>query len=295
MSLTLNQAWEVRLKPLYIKYAENDRINLFRIINQFECNEIYNPNINVREIFEHMYKQTSHEGGITAKRQPNPFMIFRVALGITVSRKGIKLGDGTSQSRIAGLMWRGAIQHEKKNFETLSSKFRDLHKEKFPGYEYRPKARNPVSGTFVDINNNFGTRIDSNNQSMSQQPQISQQIRQIPKDNNATWDQTSSFLSFTGYTAGLDGLDSNFTIGGLQYQLQQEQTQFYQIPQFLLPEMYVPQTYLVPTELYPTNPLNKEININKVEYFQYAPPPSIAENCPTQYFDLNNEMNFHFG
>ncbi|CAB4416384.1 unnamed protein product [Rhizophagus irregularis] len=284
MSLTLNQAWEVRLKPLYIKYAENDRINLFRIINQFECNEIYNPNINEREIFEHIYKQTSHEGGITTKRQPNPFMIFRVALGITASRKGIELGDGTSHSKTAGLMWRGAIQHEKKNFETLCSKFRDLHKEMFPGYEYRPKARNPVSGTFVDINNNFGTRIDSNNQSISQQPQISQQIRQIPKDNNATWDQTSSFPSFTGYTAGLDGLDSNFTIGGLQYQLQQ----------FSLPEMYVPQTY-VPTELYPTNPLNNEINIYNVEYFQQAPPPSIAENCPTQYFDLNNGMNFHFG
>lgn len=290
MSLTLNQAWEVRLKPLYIKYAENDRINLFRIINQFECNEIYNPKIDVHEIFEHIYKQSSHEGGLTAKRQPNPFMIFRTALGITASRKCVKLRDGTCQSKIAGLLWRGATQHEKKNFETLSLKFKNLHKQKFPGYEYRPKARNPVSGTFVDMNNNFGTRIDPNNQSMSQQPQISQQIQQISKDNNATWDQTSSF-TFTGYAAGLEGLDSNFMIGGLQYQLQQEPTQFYQIPQFPLPEMYVPQTYL-PTEFYPTNPLNNEININKVEYFQQAPPPSIAENCP---LDLNNGMNFHFG
>ncbi|RGB40962.1 hypothetical protein C1646_811029 [Rhizophagus diaphanus] len=286
MSLTLNQAWEVRLKPLYSKY---DEINLFRIINQFECNEIYNPNINVTEIFELTYKKTSHEGGITAKRQPNPFMIFRAALGITAFRKGIELRDGICQSKIAGLLWRGAIPHEKKYFETLALKFKNLHKQKFPRYEYRPKARNPVSGTFVDMNNNFGTRIDSNNQSMSHQPQISQQSQQISKDNNATWDQTSSF-PFTSY-AGLDGLDSNFMIGDLQYQLQQEPTPFYQIPQFPLPEMY--QTYL-PTELYPTNPLNNEININNVEYFQQAPPPSIAENCSTQYFDLNNGMNVHF-
>ncbi|RGB35478.1 hypothetical protein C1646_699608 [Rhizophagus diaphanus] len=264
MTLSLNQSWEIRLKSLYIKYAEIDRINLFNIINQFES-------------------------GLTAKRQPNPFMLFRTALGITASRKCVKLRDGTCQSKIAGLLWRGAIPHEKKNFETLSLKFKNLHKQKFPGYEYRPKARNPVSGTFVDMNNNFGTRIDSNNQSMSQQPQISQQIQQISKDNNVTWDQTSS-LPFTNY-AGLDGLDSNFMIGGLQYQLQQEPTPFYQIPQFPLPELC--QTYL-PTELYPINPLNNEININKIDYFQQAPPPSIAENCPTQYIDLNNGMNFHF-
>lgn len=292
MSLLLSQTWEDRLKSHYTKYTEKERDDLFKIINQFECNEIYNPNINEHEIFEHIYKQSSHEGGMTAKRQPNPFMIFRTTLGITASRKSIKLGDGTFQSKTAGLLWRGAKQYEKRNFEILSSKFKDLHKIIFPAYEYKPRQRNPVAGTFVDMsNNNFGTRvIESNNQSMSQQSHISRQIQQISNDNsNATWDQTSLLPPLTNYT----GLDSNFMIGGWPYQLQQNPLSFCQIPQFPSAGLYAPQSYLPAEDLYQTNPLNNELNmLNKIDYFQQAPPPSIAENCPIQYFDINYGTNF---
>jgi hypothetical protein len=133
------------------KYTESERKTLIGIINQFDRNEIYNPNFNEREIFDHIYnKQGSHEGEITAKRQPNPFMIFKTTLGLTATRKVVKLGDGTTHSRIANLLWRGATPIEKKNFEELSGKFKKLHKERFPSYEYKPKQRSPVAGTFFE-------------------------------------------------------------------------------------------------------------------------------------------------
>jgi hypothetical protein len=309
--MSLNTAWERRFKSFYDnkKYTENDRKTLIGIINQFDCNEIYNPNFTEREIFDHIYnKQGSHEGEITAKRQPNPFMIFRTTLGLTATYKVVRLGDGTTHSKIAGLMWGGIMPIEKKNFEELSEKFKKIHKEKFPNYEYKPRQRNPVAGTFVEnmTKNNFES--ETNNQLMLQQPQIPQQIpqqiQQISKD--ITWDQPS----FSPY-----GLDANF-ITGLQYPIQQEPLTYYQfshlpfmaadssLNEMTLSEMLVS----LPAESYPTNQLNTlnkpdNFNLNYPSQatpslnkpnnfgFDYSPQetPFIAENFSNQFseYDIN--------
>ncbi|GBC10779.1 hypothetical protein RclHR1_00990012 [Rhizophagus clarus] len=279
--MSLNPVWENRLKSAkttFNNYTGNDKPALIGIINQFDRNEIFDHNINEYVIFDHIYKSNSHEGETTAKRQPNPFMIFRTVLGLIATRKQVKLGDGTSHSKIAGLMWGGATQREKKNFETLSSKFKNLHKERFPLYEYKPRQRNPVAGTFVEnmTKNNFED-FRRNNQSISQQPHIPQ-IQQISKDDNITWSQQSPII----YTE----VDPNFMIEGLPYQLAYYQ-QFAQ--QFPLPEVYAPQqSQYLPMDAYP---LNNDMN----KYFEQAPPPSIADNCPNEdinYFDVNHGILF---
>ena len=52
MSYSLSPDWESRLESFYDKdIYESNRTILFEIINQFDCDEIYNPNINEHEIF----------------------------------------------------------------------------------------------------------------------------------------------------------------------------------------------------------------------------------------------------
>ncbi|RIA91545.1 hypothetical protein C1645_821958 [Glomus cerebriforme] len=130
-----NSDWKNKLKS---SKGVLPKVEQIIIINKFNRDEIFNHNYDENKIFEHFYCNGNE---IRAKRQPNPFMVFRMVLGLTATSKKIKIGDGTLQSKIAGFMWGGATKSEKERFANLALKFKDLHKRKFPDYEYKPKSR----------------------------------------------------------------------------------------------------------------------------------------------------------
>ncbi|RIA88820.1 hypothetical protein C1645_773919 [Glomus cerebriforme] len=121
-----------------------------KIINNFIREEIFNHSYDESIIFNHLYLNKVNENEMKAKRQPNPFMIFRVVLGLIATTNSIKLGDGTLQSKIAGFMWGGAEKSEKERFENLATKFKLLHKQMFPDYEYKPKQKPQTVGTVFE-------------------------------------------------------------------------------------------------------------------------------------------------
>jgi hypothetical protein len=81
-------------------------------------------------------------------------VIFKAVLGIVAHNKNVKLGDGKLQSKLAGFIWAGASQEEKKKFIELAAEFKNFHKERFPEYEYKPRPRS-LGSTFIDIQPSF--------------------------------------------------------------------------------------------------------------------------------------------
>jgi hypothetical protein len=126
------------------KYPDKEQAST---IHNLRRDDIFYHKYTVENIFYHIYKGPSEK----AKRQPNPFMIFRAVLGLVAHNKNVKLGDGTLQSKLAGFIWAGASQQEKKRFENLASEFKTFHKTKFPKYEYKPKARSTAIA-FINVN-----------------------------------------------------------------------------------------------------------------------------------------------
>src|SRR6266536_64836 len=78
----------------------------------------------------------------------------RVDFGLVVNDKIKVIGDGTEQSKFAGLIWGGASQDERNKFKTFCSECKESHKQFYLGYVYRPIPRNPRNtkvGAVIDI------------------------------------------------------------------------------------------------------------------------------------------------
>jgi hypothetical protein len=105
------------------KYPDKEHAS---IIHNLRRDDIFRHKYTAENIFDHIYENSSEK----AKRQPNPFMMFRTVLGLVAHNKNVKLGDGTLQSKLAGIIWAGASQEEKKKFEDLAADFRSFEEKR---------------------------------------------------------------------------------------------------------------------------------------------------------------------
>jgi hypothetical protein len=268
--MSLNPDWAGKLISSNNELPDEKQIEIF---NRFKREDIFEHKYNSNDLFKVFYSKHKRP-----KRQPNAFMIMRAILGLVAEKQKIKgkLGDGKQQSKLAGLIWKGANENEQRKFRILAAQFKELHLEHFPSYSFKPRPRSSEIGAVVDIKTaeyyqnpssiSAALSIVTNDYSNSQpDPSIGLDIDSTTTNSYSSqqFDSPVNAYKQSG-TSPTDALDENTIINGY-------------------PEQQLdPQQQLDP----PVNTYD-EFDGNTFIY-GYNDTPSIAVNCPSFSFQDPN-------
>ncbi|CAG8515738.1 15882_t:CDS:1 [Acaulospora colombiana] len=129
------------------------------ILNRIDRDDIFNSTRYNSNFLFHMLLRRNNDPS-KVKRPPNPFIIVRTIFGLVANDNNISIGDGTSHSALAGLIWRSATQEEKARINRVFEEIKRMHRLMYPNYRYRPE-KNSMSGdrfsnkTAKDFENNI--------------------------------------------------------------------------------------------------------------------------------------------
>ncbi|GBB87287.1 hypothetical protein RclHR1_13720006 [Rhizophagus clarus] len=106
------------------------------LINQLDRRKIFPPSYNNPEELMNPSSKNRSKG---PPRPPNGFLLCRKNVHKEARLKGIC--NMRVISKVTGMLWRSASMEEKETYEKLSAQVTNLHSQKYPGYKYRPSAR----------------------------------------------------------------------------------------------------------------------------------------------------------
>ncbi|CAG8443354.1 13462_t:CDS:1 [Funneliformis caledonium] len=87
---------------------------------------------------EHLLND-SKRNKLRPPRPPNGFLLCRKNVHQEAKKRGIC--NMRVISKVTGMLWRAATLDEKEEYERLAIKVHNLHSQRYPGYKYRPAAR----------------------------------------------------------------------------------------------------------------------------------------------------------
>lgn len=105
------------------------------LINQLDRRKIFPPSYNNPEELINPSKNRSKG----PPRPPNGFLLCRKNVHKEARLRGIC--NMRVISKVTGMLWRSASMEEKETYEKLSAQVNNLHSQRYPGYKYRPSAR----------------------------------------------------------------------------------------------------------------------------------------------------------
>ncbi|CAB4386999.1 unnamed protein product [Rhizophagus irregularis] len=114
------------------------------LINQLDRRKIFPPSYNNPEELINPSKTSRSKG---PPRPPNGFLLCRKNVHKEARLKGIC--NMRVISKVTGMLWRSASTEEKETYEKLSAQVNNLHSQRYPGYKYRPSARQKTQQPYI--------------------------------------------------------------------------------------------------------------------------------------------------